>query len=214
MRILALSDVEVEALYSREVLEIAGDVDLVVSCGDLPYPYLEFILTMLRVPLLFVRGNHDGPITTAEGRVVENPEGAVDIDGRVTRIRVGDRSEWIVGGAGGSMFYGGARNQYTERQMHARIRRMEPRLRWNRLRHGRALDVFVTHAPMRDVHDGADRAHQGFESFVRLVKKHGPRLFIHGHIHPSYGIDMTPRTLDGTRVVSVYGYQVMELADE
>jgi len=38
-----------------------GDVELVLSCGDLPYYYLEYIVSMLNVPLLYVHGNHDAP---------------------------------------------------------------------------------------------------------------------------------------------------------
>jgi len=31
----------------------------VLSCGDLPPYYLEFLVTVLDVPLFDVRGNHD-----------------------------------------------------------------------------------------------------------------------------------------------------------
>ena len=36
-----------------------GDVDLLISCGDMPSVYLEFITSVLNVPLFYVRGNHD-----------------------------------------------------------------------------------------------------------------------------------------------------------
>ena len=36
-----------------------SDVDAVISCGDLPIAYLDFLATILSVPLFYVRGNHD-----------------------------------------------------------------------------------------------------------------------------------------------------------
>ena len=56
-RLLAVADEVDRELYDPQIKEL--DVDLVVSCGDLPFDYLEFILTTLSVPLIFVPGNHD-----------------------------------------------------------------------------------------------------------------------------------------------------------
>ena len=58
MRVLAISDVIVQALYSPALREIARDVEFVVSCGDLPSAYLEYIVTLTDKPLYYVMGNH------------------------------------------------------------------------------------------------------------------------------------------------------------
>ena len=52
-------------------------VDLILSAGDLHPEYLEFLVTVSNVPLLYVRGNHDD--------LYENrpPLGCVDIDGSI-----------------------------------------------------------------------------------------------------------------------------------
>ena len=47
MKILALSDVELPAVNSTRIRERFPDVDLVISCGDLPYYYLEYVLSSL-----------------------------------------------------------------------------------------------------------------------------------------------------------------------
>ena len=58
MKILAVSDVELGFIYTPQIATISKDIDLVISCGDLPYYYLEFMVSILDKPLYFVRGNH------------------------------------------------------------------------------------------------------------------------------------------------------------
>src|SRR5436190_929518 len=60
MRILAISDIPERLLYDDFSPERwRSRVDLVLSCGDLDREYLEFLVTVLDVPLLYVAGNHD-----------------------------------------------------------------------------------------------------------------------------------------------------------
>ena len=47
MKILALSDEVVPWIYSPTLRERCGDVGLIVGCGDLPYYYLEYVVTVL-----------------------------------------------------------------------------------------------------------------------------------------------------------------------
>ena len=54
MKILALSDQVVDSIYSADVRERFGDVDLLLSCGDLPYSYLEYVVTMLNLSLIHI----------------------------------------------------------------------------------------------------------------------------------------------------------------
>ena len=58
MRILALSDNVVSHIYGPAIKKSSADVDLIVGCGDLPAAYLEYIVTMLPAPLVYVPGNH------------------------------------------------------------------------------------------------------------------------------------------------------------
>src|SRR5207302_1206847 len=58
MRVLAVSDVVEPQLYNSAVKEWLGPVDLVISCGDLPPEYLDFLASALNVPLAHVIGNH------------------------------------------------------------------------------------------------------------------------------------------------------------
>jgi len=193
MKILALSDTVVDLIYSSWVTERFADVDLIVGCGDLPAGYLEYVVTKLNVPLVYVPGNHDADNYRVPG--------GLNIDGRVERI-AGMR----VAGLGGSRRYkSDGRHQYTEREMFYRVARL---LLTVRARH-RGLDVFVTHSPPRGVHDAQDLTHQGFEAFHRLLQVARPRLMLHGHVHAHPNLAAKETELYETLVVNVYPYHVV-----
>ena len=59
VKILAVSDEVVERLYSLCNVGHFNEVELIIGCGDLPYPYLENMVSFLNVPLFYVPGNHD-----------------------------------------------------------------------------------------------------------------------------------------------------------
>jgi predicted phosphodiesterase len=59
MRILTVSDRVEPLLYDRFNGEQFEGLDLVLACGDLPPEYLSFMAAKFKVPLYFVRGNHD-----------------------------------------------------------------------------------------------------------------------------------------------------------
>ncbi|MGC8962851.1 MAG: metallophosphoesterase family protein [Candidatus Bipolaricaulaceae bacterium] len=205
MLILAVGD-EVSPTLERAVLsESFPKVGLVLSCGDLPYDYLEFLVDAVGAPLLYVRGNHDRPVETEE-RLIRAPQGCVDVDGKVVEV-----GGLIVLGLGGSRRYSQkGENQYTEGEMRRRAFRLFPKLWWNRHRKGRALDILLTHAPPRGIHDAADPAHQGFETFSALIRRWKPKLHLHGHTPPRPGLP-TETVLDSTRIIHVRGFRLLEL---
>ena len=60
MKILAISDTPSKALWDYCSRERLAGVDLILSCGDLPKKYLEYITNFTAAPILYVHGNHDG----------------------------------------------------------------------------------------------------------------------------------------------------------
>jgi Icc-related predicted phosphoesterase len=206
MKILTISDKVVESIYSPAVKQRFDDVELVLACGDLPPYYLEFIVTMLGVPLLYVFGNHDQGIHTAGGEFKHAPLGGINVDERVVKAK-----GLLIGGLEGSMRYSGRGNyQYSEQDMRWKALRMAPALWMNKLRHGRFLDILITHAPPYGIHDGTDLCHTGFKTFLRMMDTYRPRYFIHGHQHV-YSPHTIIRTMYcDTQVVNTYGYQVID----
>jgi Icc-related predicted phosphoesterase len=81
------------------------------------------------------------------------------------------------------MRYNKGPNQFTEFAMLRKILRMVPRMIWNKIVHGRYIDILLTHASPRAIHDKQDRCHRGFKVFLWFMKKFKPVYLIHGHIH-------------------------------
>jgi Icc-related predicted phosphoesterase len=196
VRLLAVSDEEFEGAYRGRFSEMGPDV--IVACGDLPFDYLEYLVTVIGKPLAYVLGNHD-PAAGAR------PEGCINVDEKVIPI-AGLR----IAGLGGSHRYRPGPNQYTQKQMKGRARRL---LRKSRVPgRGPRIDVLLTHAPPHGVGDDQDDpCHRGFEAFHQLVALASPRLLIHGHIH-SHGIKNEDRRLGSTQIVNAVGYRLLEVA--
>jgi Icc-related predicted phosphoesterase len=206
MKILAVSDQVESRLYSPLLRETFRDVELLIGCGDLPYEYLEYMVSSLNVPLIYVPGNHD------PGYSSHNPlagvEGGEHIDRRVLTIR-----GLTVAGLGGSIRYRpGSVNQHTQNGMYFRILPLLPRLTWNKLRNGRGADILVTHSPPKGIHDDVDPAHIGLQAINTLIALFKPRYLLHGHTHNYRGNLLDPRTRVGeTLVINVFPYTTIDV---
>ncbi|MGC9530008.1 MAG: metallophosphoesterase family protein [Candidatus Bipolaricaulaceae bacterium] len=205
MKILAVSDRVAPAVYHEHVDRRFSDVELVVSCGDLRYDYLEFLVSALNVPLLYVHGNHDRPLVT-DGGLIAAPRGCTHVGGRVVAVK-----GLLVAGLGGSIRYRpqGA-HQYTEWEMRWRAWRLAPRLWRERMIHQRHLDILLTHAPPQGIHDQDDPAHRGFRTLRAFIHRWQPRFLLHGHTYPRRGVPRRTQ-VNGTQVVHVHGFQVLEV---
>jgi Icc-related predicted phosphoesterase len=85
---------------------------------------------------------------------------------------------------------------------------------FNKIFHKRYLDVLLTHAPPKGIHDKQDRCHQGFKAFLWFIKKFRPKYLVHGHIH-LYDLSDVRRSLwMGTNVVNAYSHYIIDTADE
>ena len=206
MKILAVSDQVENRLYSHLLRESFGDVDLLIGCGDLPYEYLEYLISSLNLPLLYVPGNHDPRYNPDNPRAYV--EGGMHIDRRVVTVK-----GLTLAGLGGSVMYRpGAVNQFTQSGMYFQALPLLPRLTWNRLRGGRGADILVTHSPPKGIHDDVDPAHIGLQAINTLITLFKPRYLLHGHTHNYRGNLLDPRTqLGETLVINVFPYATLEI---
>lgn len=207
MKILSISDTVIPSIYSNHICEKFADIDVVLSCGDLPYYYQEYIISILNVPLYFVHGNHDSNVEYSDHGECTFPHGGTDLHRQAI-----NQDNLLLAGVQGSIRYSNSSKfQYTQLQMWLHITRLVPGLLWNRVFFGRFLDVFVTHAPPWGIHDGPDFPHIGIKAFRWLVQRFRPKYHFHGHIHV-YKPNMITETLFGeSMVVNTYGYKVTEI---
>jgi len=211
MRILAVSDEEVPWIHSGQLEERCANIDLIISCGDLPFDYLEYIVARLNKPAFYVHGNHDPSFQRGVESQKLEPEGWINLD--VKRARLGN---WRLTGLEGCHRYKSeGEYQYTQSEQWLRVfwlaRQMAQGLaRWNR-----GSDIMISHAPLRGIHDDKDMAHNGFEAFNWLAKTFRPRLWLHGHQHRNYNRLQTGETkLGDTLIVNVHPYRILDLNDE
>ncbi|SFC76798.1 metallophosphoesterase family protein [Ruminococcus albus] len=197
MKVLIIADEESKALWDHFTPDKLKGIDLIVSCGDLKAEYLEFLVTMSTVPLLYVPGNHD----TAYQQ--HPPEGCENIDGKVFKYK-GVRFF----GLGGSMKYGREPYMYTEKEMRRRLWQYKPTI-FN----SSGFDVLVTHSPARGYGDMDDFPHRGFECYNELLERCRPKYLLHGHVHATYGTRFR-RVLQhpsGAKIINGYERYILDI---
>lgn len=239
MKILCVSDQIDPLVYSTNAKERFQNIDLVLCAGDLPSDYIDFIVSTLNKPTYFIFGNHNlsefgfyhkqkkqnGPHPTWDIQ-----ESVLDMSGSFGAIyagfkvlknkrlpvsgKKGKKRPLLIAGASGSIRYNNGLNQYTDRQMFLKLLALVPNLLFNKLRYGTYLDIFLTHASPRHIHDREDPCHKGFACFNWFIKKFQPSYLVHGHIH-LYDMN-SPRTtqVGKTAVVNAYSYTILTLDEE
>lgn len=239
MKILCISDYEDPFIYSPAIKDSFKDIDIILSSGDLNFDYYDYISSTLNKPLYFVFGNHnlkymkyysrryksDENLSLHENKDFKNLNtnyendkeeeeiecnikekyGAIYVGGRIKKIK-----NLIIAGLGGSMKYNKGMNQFTEIGMFFYHLKIIPRLLLNKIIHGRYLDILLTHAPPRGIHDKNDRCHTGFKVFLWFMRIFKPKYLIHGHIH-IYDLNKNRITnFYKTNVINAYRYTVIE----
>lgn len=218
MRILCVADHIDPLVYSAQAKERFRKIDLVISAGDLPMEYLGFLASTFNMPVVFVFGNHNLEALQLF-RKTKDPTRvgglSMNLQNYYGSTYAGDRSvkvrDLLVVGLGGSIRYNDGPHQFTDRQMFWRIIKLIPRLFWNKLVHGRYLDILLTHAPPLGIHDKNDPTHRGFKPFLWFMRTFRPKYLLHGHIH-LYDLNARRATrYYGTEVINVYDHYVLEI---
>ncbi len=209
MKVLAVSDQEIERIYALAANGHFRDVALILGCGDLPYTYLEYLLSVLNVPLFYVPGNHD-PEYDRE-HPLSYAEGASNLDLRTARIH-----GLLLAGLGGSVRYRpDGVNQYSQEQASWRAFRLLPRLLVQRFVYRRRLDILITHSPPFGIHDEKTEAHQGLKALNFLIRWARPRYHFHGHTHFfRRNLEQSVTRVGRTTVMNIFPYKVIEIEDD
>ena len=205
MKILVVSDKVVDWIYSPGLRLAIPDVELAISCGDLPAEYLDFIASTFNTPMFHVHGNHS--ISAAKpGHDQTDPGGLINLHGKVLRYK-----GFSFAGMEGSVRYNNGLYQYSQSEMWLYVIFLVPALVRNYYKYKKYLNVFVTHAPAWGVHDQTDLPHQGIKVFRWLVYRFQPDYHLHGHIHVYRPDTLTESVIGKTRVINTYGSKLIDL---
>jgi hypothetical protein len=196
-RILAVSDMVEPALEHERNRAQLGRIDLVIGAGDLEPGYLALLGDAFRVPLLYVRGNHDRGLgwSAHESQLPEPLADAraqricgLEIVGLSWPGRERGRAERDDGAAWGQTLKLGSR-----------------------LVGRRRADIVISHVPPAGCGDDpTDPYHRGFAAYRWLIGRLAPRLWLHGHttVATVRSRVITERT---TTLVNVTGATLLEL---
>ena len=207
MKILSISDQIDPLIYSNNLKDRHSDIEFVLSCGDLSYMYLEFIISVLNRPLYFVHGNHDPLQEFNMGEPRSYPFGAENLHRRI----ICNHGLLLAGIEGSIRYNRKTPYQYTQQMMWNHVLRLVPGFLYNKLIHGRFLDIFVTHAPPKGIHEGSDWAHQGINAFRWLINIFQPAYHFHGHIHHYHPGAVKESWVGQTHVINTYQSQITEV---
>jgi Icc-related predicted phosphoesterase len=222
MKILCVSDQIDPLVYTNSLKQRFGDVDIVLSAGDLPMEYLDFIVSTLNKPLYFIFGNHhtedyfyykkDSEFSLYMGLEETGQfkgSGAIYIHSKVAR-----EGGLLIAGIGGSMRYNRAENQFTEFGMRLEIIKLIPSLVINKIFRGRYLDILLTHASPRGIHDKSDKCHLGFKAFLWFMRVFKPRFLVHGHIHLYDLSEVRTTKYHETLVINAYSHYLIDMDEK
>jgi uncharacterized protein len=206
MKILAVSDQVVERIYNLIPQGHFTGVEFILGCGDLPYTYLENLVTMLNVPMFYVPGNHD-PVHN-QGFTSSYAEGCTNLD--LKRVHA---KGLLLAGFGGSIRYRpDGVNQYTQTEAYFRAYTLMTRLFWNLVRYGRFLDILITHSPPFGIHDEETQAHRGLKAINWILHWAHPRYHFHGHTHFfRRNLEPSVSQLGPTTITNVFPYDLIEI---
>ena len=210
VRVLVIADEVAPSLNDSTLRDLSPE--LVLSAGDLPWDYVEWVAYAAKCPAVFVPGNHDPEIKrtrlTRRGGYMSHgmpcppprPCGVVNAD-----MNVVEAAGLRIAGLGGCVRYRSGPHQYTQRQYAYRSWRL-----MRRARSAGPVDVLLTHAPPLGLGDAADRPHVGIESLHGVLDQLQPTWHLHGHIHP-YGQRLPDRQVGQTTIRNVIPWKVLDI---
>lgn len=205
-KILAVSDQVVDRIYALATDGHFHDVDLIFGCGDLPYTYLEYLVSILNIPLYYVPGNHDPTYNLRHS--LAHAEGGSNLD-----LKTATDNGLLLAGFGGCIRYRpDGVNQYTQEQAYFRAYSLIVRLLSQRVLNGRKLDVLITHSPPFGIHDDETRAHQGLKALNFLIRVVQPRYLFHGHTHfYRNNLEDFVTRVEKTTIMNIFPYKVVQI---
>jgi Icc-related predicted phosphoesterase len=160
-----------------------GQVDLIISCGDVSDQLILEASEAFNCPRLFaVKGNHDSNM----------PFSLPIID---LHLITSNLNGFTFGGLNGSWKYKPKGYFLYEQNEVSGF-----------LKNYSAVNVFVSHNSPLGIHDKQDEVHNGFKGLNEYIERTKPKLLIHGHQH------CNKETVVGeTRVIGVYGHRILEI---
>jgi hypothetical protein len=198
IRLLAVSDEIDPSLWDHLDREALGPLDLLVSSGDLPPHYLSYLEGSLRVPFVFVTGNHD--LETAWAHEAD----------RLLPWRKNGARLTEAAGLSIALFDWPGTDKIRTRSQDWITWRQALGLWLAVLLGARRPDIVVSHVAPDQLLDPRDLYHRSFPAYRWLARRLRPALWLHGHTTPA-SVPERVTHLGPTTSVNVTGAYLVEL---
>ena len=227
-KILCIADQIDPIIYDKSIAERYKDIDFILSAGDLPMEYLDFIQTALNKPLFFIFGSHYLKALTHYHPEMAEKEGKTEVfafkknnqfkssKGIYLGFKKYKYDNFLIAGVSGAKKQNEGKNQFTEKQMKRKLLKLVPGLILNKIKYGRYLDILISHAPPINPQKETDISvseELGFECLLRFIKFFKPKYLVHGQVH-IYDPDKNRTSkIEQTEVVNAYSRYIIEVSD-
>lgn len=160
-------------------------IDAIVTLGDLAIQDIRDLETVTDIPKFGVYGNHDSGTYMPELGITN------------LHLQTAQLGGITLGGFEGSVRYkaDSYAPMYTQQEASELIQQLP------------AVDVLISHAPPRGIHDEPEPAHQGYDALRWYIEQYHPSFLLHGHTYPTESVT----TLGATQIVYIHEDQVIEL---
>ncbi|HBD96143.1 MAG: hypothetical protein A2015_07420 [Spirochaetes bacterium GWF1_31_7] len=212
MNILAISDWIDPLIYSEKLKYRMSDIDLIISCGDISVNYMDFVMSELNKPLLFVVGNHINPKNYTMS-IGEKARVNIPSCFKNCHLKMHTINGVIISGFEGSVWYNGGPFQYRQWEVFFKLLALIPRLCINKLIYGKYIDIFVAHSPPFKIGDLPDPCHNGLKAFNWFIKTFKPQFFIHGHVHLLDRNAIREIQYHNTKVINCSGFYKIKIKE-
>ena len=183
-----MSDKESEILLKYYNENHLDDIEFILSAGDLALTYLQTVKSNLKVPLYFVKGNHD------EFKL---------------KLFNNEFIEWRCFEYKGIRIAGIGCKNHNKIISEDNMKKMLIRL-YRKIKKNNGVDIVISHYPPRGLGDGADETHKGYQSIREFIETVKPKYFIYGHNHLNYGRNDRIMQFEDTQLINAYEKYVLD----
>jgi len=177
MKLLLFSDLHCDAAAAQQLVQAAGDVDVVIGAGDFAtcrkniHTTLD-VLEHIETPSVLVPGNAESFEELQQATVNWEPAHVLHGNG----VTIDGVSFWGLGGAVPETPFGDWSYDLSEEQAVERLAGCP------------SGGVLVTHSPPKGIVDtNAEGKSLGSEAVRQTIREKQPRLVVCGHIHACWG---------------------------
>ncbi|BBE30805.1 hypothetical protein OSSY52_09460 [Tepiditoga spiralis] len=199
IKILAVSDVEKNLINKKK-----EKVDLLINCGDLSPGYTDYLINEFKVSFgVMIHGNHDkryykNSVYDEENLKFSNIyKGFLVLNYGYINLKNYINKNIKIAGFSGALSHGEKPFHFKEKDVKLIKNKLCSKVYGNK-----KIDFFISHTPPKLINTikDYDDYHKPSYKLGRLFQKIFPNVWLYGHIHKNYTIDLLDFKINGKKI--------------